>query len=128
MSCGTGKYEFTKVGKSLAFYKNTPTDEMHVLIPECTVIATPEGGTDNIILTVIDCKVTPSIINYVLDDTGVGTIKIDFTDIAYPVASSVADMVTKLNALIALEFPLSGGDADTVLRKRSSLDFEYDFS
>lgn len=127
MSCGTGKYEFTKVGKSIAFYKNTPGDEMHALIPECNISVVVQGGTDNVIITIIDCTVTPSLIYYTKDETGVGTITVDFTDVAYPASANPSELATKLSALIALEFPLSGGDADTFLTKRSSNDFEYDW-
>lgn len=123
-------YSFNKVGKNVLLSNGS----LSVLIPQAdfSVVAGPGGGglppASTIIITVLNCKVSPSLIPYAIDEDGIGTITMNSSDVDFPSAASTALLVTKLDLLLGFEFPPQGGSTGDGYKKASNDDFDFELT
>lgn len=113
-------YKFNKVGTNILLTNGS----LNVLIPEADFSVIAGAGT-NIIITILNSKVSPSLVPHTLDEDGTATIDIQSSDVNFPVAASTALLVAKLNLLLAFEFPPQGGAGGAKYEKLSGSDFDF---
>lgn len=123
MSCGTGIYKFSKVGDKILLSNG----DIEALIPECNVSFDWIGGTNTIRATILNCKVSPSLISYTMDEDETGTIVINNADVQFPLSFSAAELADKLTLLKDFEPIMQGGTNGQVMGKIADSDFAYGF-
>lgn len=123
MSCQTAIYKFGKVADKIMLSNG----DIEAFIPECNFTCNWDAGTNNIIVTVQNCQITPSLIQYSMDEDGVATITIDKDDVAFPTSESASDLADKITLLIDYVPVMQGGTNGQLIGKIADADFAYGF-